>query len=288
MFNLSRKKLIIILVLTISSGMLTGCFSKLKAEKEVKQEAITMFTAKDYANAALKFDEAFNIRKDSRIDASRADILEYKAEALYLSGNYAAADGVYAVLSGAYPEDTDYMDLRVICICKADGDIAAAKALYDASQNKINALNARGRQNDASTSSAGRAYDIHTEALCELTLALSKTEEGSKEALAYYSDITSDDSRLTAKFCNQIGRLYYMGNDYANAINFYEKGLALNGDDNTVKALKFNLAVAYEASLNFDKALELFNEYVKNYGGEENALHELSFIKSRVKTTSEN
>ena len=53
-----------------------------------------MFTAKDYANAALKFDEAFNIRKDSRIDASRADILEYKAEALYLSGNYAAADGV--------------------------------------------------------------------------------------------------------------------------------------------------------------------------------------------------
>ena len=121
-----------------------------------------------------------------------------------------------------------------------------------------------------------------------MTLALSKTEEGSKEALAYYSDITSDDSRLTAKFCNQIGRLYYMGNDYANAINFYEKGLALNGDDNTVKALKFNLAVAYEASLNFDKALELFNEYVKNYGGEENALHELSFIKSRVKTTSEN
>ncbi|WP_156797260.1 hypothetical protein [Johnsonella ignava] len=298
MFRINKINLIVVSLIIISSSMLSGCFSELKAEKNAKREAMAMFNAKDYANAAVKFDEAFNIRKGSKIDASRADILEYKAEALYLSGNYSASGGVYALLSEAYPNNTDYMDMRVICICRADEDIVLAKNIYDASEAKLNAAGQKNAGKGDLTSSntvvtatfgtSSGVYNIHVEALCELTTSLSRTDEGATQALAYYSTMALDDARLNAKFCNQIGRLYYMKNDYANAVNFYEKGLSIGGDDKTIKALKFNLAVAYEAGMHFEKALELFEDYVKTYGGEEIALHEISFIKSRIKGKKEN
>lgn len=243
----------------------SGCFAKIKEESAIKAEGISLLQQGSYEEAVLKFDEALGIREGKKIDAARADILKYRAEAEFLLEDYAAADHTYEQLVQAGEGGAEFQAMRVICLSRLGGDLSNAKEIY----------------RRAVAPSADEETNFKT--LCELTDALARSEGGAKEALEYYHAYIEDPSKLDPRLCSHIGRLYMKDQDYRMAIDLFSKGLAMDADPEIKKTMLFHLAVCYEYISDFPKALEFFDGYVKEYGGEEAALHEISFIKSRMR-----
>ncbi len=79
---------------------------------------------------------------------------------------------------------------------------------------------------------------------------------------------------------NQYGAYLINRGDYNNALVYIETGLGLaKGDEQ--KELLFNQAVCYEYIHDYDKAYELFNDYVSKYPDDKAARKELDFLSSR-------
>ncbi|MDO4788193.1 MAG: tetratricopeptide repeat protein [Johnsonella sp.] len=259
-----KKSLRILSVLALLL-LCSGCFEKIKEESAIKAEGIKLLQEGSYEEALVKFDEALRVREGKKIDAARADILKYRAEAEFLLEDYAAADHTYQQLAESGEGGAEFNAMRVICLSRQGGDLSKAKELY----------------RRMLSSSADEELNFKT--LCELTDALARSENGTKEALEYYYVYLEDPSKLDSRLCSHIGNLYLKDEDYMKAIEFFSKGLAMDADEETKKSMMFNLAVCHEYISDFPKALELFDQYVKEYGGEEAALHEISFIKSRIR-----
>lgn len=83
-----------------------------------------------------------------------------------------------------------------------------------------------------------------------------------------------------AEIYNQYGAYLLNRGQYANALVYIENGLELE-DSATEQALLYNQAVCYEYLNDYTKALELFNEYIKNYPLDKAAQREIQFLESR-------
>lgn len=264
-FSKLIKRICAISLILLAGILFTGCFASEKQESELKSEGINLLQQGNYEAAIIKFDEALAIRANKKIDRARADILKYRAEAEFLAQDYRAADYTYTQLGETQDDAVQFQMMRVICLSRTGENLEEAKALYNQVEN------------------SSVEETVKLKALAELTAALSLTREGSAQALEYYRAYIEGESEPDASLCNHIGTLYIRNEEYDEAIAVYTKGLEMNPDTDIKKALLFNLAVAYEHTSSFERALEVFDEYVKEYGGEEAALHEIAFIKSRMR-----
>jgi tetratricopeptide (TPR) repeat protein len=68
--------------------------------------------------------------------------------------------------------------------------------------------------------------------------------------------------------------------EYEEALKVFEAGSA-SAAGLTLQQLKFNEAVCYEYLGRYDKALQLFESYVEEFGSDEKAEHEIAFLVTR-------
>lgn len=92
---------------------------------------------------------------------------------------------------------------------------------------------------------------------------------------AYIAAVPADAVAL-----NELGEIMLEKERYAEAVLYFEQGLACEVISNT-RALMHNLVVAYEYNGEFDKAWEIIQQYVSLFPGDEEAEREYIFLKNR-------
>ncbi len=88
------------------------------------------------------------------------------------------------------------------------------------------------------------------------------------------------DKHESAEVWNQLGLCKLKTDDYAGALEAFEKGMSIDGN-NIQQILKYNEIVAYEYLNDFKKAAVLMEEYLKVYPDDAKALREYEFLKTR-------
>ncbi|MCC8126191.1 MAG: tetratricopeptide repeat protein [Clostridiales bacterium] len=74
--------------------------------------------------------------------------------------------------------------------------------------------------------------------------------------------------------------------DYEGALSVIQQGMAVD-DGSAAADLAYNQAVAYEYRGEYEKALELFEEYIARFGSDENVEKEITFLQSRTGDSSD-
>lgn len=101
-----------------------------------------------------------------------------------------------------------------------------------------------------------------------------------ENALYYYIQHLNESDTIIVTVYNQIGSCYIKTGKYKEALNYIEKGLALQQVD-TMQVLKKNEIVAYEKLGMFDIAYEKIKEYRIEYPEDKDAEKEEAFLKTR-------
>lgn len=125
-----------------------------------------------------------------------------------------------------------------------------------------------------------------------------------EKAMSLYQDALKEGIKHGQVY-NQMGLCQMAEKDYRGALDSFDQGYetfvtghslgsgaepaqawaALAGDAQAdralLKELVYNRAVAYEYLSEYKKALELFEDYVSVFGSNEDAEHEIAFLKTR-------
>lgn len=97
----------------------------------------------------------------------------------------------------------------------------------------------------------------------------------------YAMYIENESTIESAAVYNQIASCHMKLNQYKEALAYIEKGIDMN-DITKIKALKRNEIVVYEHLSNFEKAYSLMKDYVNKYPQDDEAVKELTFLKTRL------
>lgn len=113
--------------------------------------------------------------------------------------------------------------------------------------------------------------------LCRSYIALDNTKAAT-EVIEQYGDIAQSSPTLLGL----LGSIRMKQEKYDEAAEAFEQGLrAAQAGTDEMRTLMYNRAVAYEYMGDFEKAKELFTSYLEQYSGDEDARHELEFLRTR-------
>lgn len=237
----------------------TGCAGS-ASKNAYREEGIKALNEGNYESALEAFDKAMD-SSGKLVGKFDKDVLKYRAEAEFLSGDYAAASDTYSILikvDGGRPE---YYNMRAVSRAES-GDLDGAVEDYK-----------KGVQLDTQMNAPGRL-----EALLAVGAAMEKNGSQS-DAMALYQEALSKGEQ-SAGLYNRMG-LCSMGEEkWDEAIAYFEKGLSMT-DSSSVPELLFNQAVANEYKGEFKAALDLMEQYVSLHGSDEEAEREITFLKTR-------
>ena len=243
--------------------LLAGCGGNRR--EEYRTAGIEQLQSGDYAAAMESFGLALEQSK-GKVTAFELDVLKYRAEAEYLLEDYQAAAHTYDVLLQVDEVNLDYYLYRCLALAKA-GDLPAAVEVFQSAR----ALLAE-TPDEAGTAKLMRVVQ-------DLGAMLESQAEYRDTALSLYQEL-ADGGYHSAVLFNRMGLNRIEAKDYDGAISLFEKGLQA-GDAGQVKELRFNQAVAYEYKAEYKRALELFEDYIAEYGEDEEARKEINFLRTR-------
>ena len=112
--------------------------------------------------------------------------------------------------------------------------------------------------------------------VCRSRIALNDTE-GAKEVI----DSFGSKADTSADLLSLLGSILMKQKKYSEAAETYERAVTAAKGTPELQNTLFNRAVAYEYAGDFEKAAKLFEEYLKQYSGDEEAKRELRFLKTR-------
>ena len=249
----------LLIVLTLILTMSAGCGKK-ENRYTYRDDGIKALSEGNYKDAIQSFDQAIDTKK-GLVGKFDMDVLKYRAEAEYLSGDYQAAVGSYDILIKVDGEKPEYYNMRSASKAGA-GDDDGAIADY----NKSNELDpdgkAPGRMN--ALLAAGAAMEKAGSASDAMTLYESAAAGGEAGPMIY----------------NRMGLCKMAQKDWDGALESFQKGLSAP-EANGVPELMFNIAVVYERKGEFKKALDTMEQYVSAHGPDEEAQREITFLESR-------
>lgn len=254
-----------ILWISICAGILAaaaGCGSSTAERQALRLQGIEKIDAGDYSGAISDLDQALSLGRGS-VGELEVDILKYRAEAEYLAGDYSAAAHTYDIPMQVDGERSEYVRLRCISsIRSGDADTALEDfmTLYEAAKS--------GKESDAEIGSL----------VADVGKALEDAGRQA-EAMEIYQQAETD-GLASAEVYNSIGMGQMEEGDYASALEFFEKGLE-SSDGQANADLMFNRAVALEYQGNYEEALAAFEEYTARFGQDEQAEHEMEFLRTR-------
>lgn len=283
----------VILIGAIAVGTVKVVSSVASSKKrQFRQDGIEKLDSGDYAGAIEAFDTALE-KSGKKSETFNADVLRYRAEAEYKLRDYEAALHTYGLLAEMEPKTPLYQYAASMCYARL-GDTDQAIASYEAGDALETEKTAGTGRLEALTMAGGACVDAG-----EYEKAMSLYETALKEGIKH------------GQIYNQMGLCQMAEKDYQGALDSFEQGYetfvtghnlgsgaeaaqaaaALAGgedgqaapasDLSLLKELVYNRAVAYEYLSQYQKALELFEDYVNVFGSNEDAEHEIAFLKTR-------
>lgn len=243
-------------VLLLAALFLGGCAPKVKYE--LRETAIGQMEAGDYAAAVQTFNEALE-NSDGFVGRFELDVLKYRAEAEYRSGDPAAAAETYHILWQVDEEKTEYLS-RTCAMLVLSGQLDAALEAY------------------------ARLYEAQPSGgdTMAVLLALGKALRGAGrdgEAAAILQQAV-DDGAQNGELYDQLALCEMKVGEYDQALAFIEKGLAIGGTAREM--LLFDQAAAREGKLDFAGALSALETYVREFGSTDAVAKEIAFLRTRV------
>ncbi len=236
--------------------LLAGCGSGEKYE--LREDAIAQMERGDYAMAAATFDKALQ-SSDGFVGEFELDVLKYRAEAEYLSGDYEAAAETYGILCQVDEKDADrYRGLRgTMYILNGQPDEAASE--YEALREK----------------------DPDGEDTQTLLLALGKAleEAGRHEEAAELFEEAMNSGMKNGELYHRAALTAMDAGDADKAMEYINEGLDL-GDESGAQLL-IDKAAVLEQEQDFSGALSALEDYERRYGRTEETEKEIAFLKTR-------
>jgi tetratricopeptide (TPR) repeat protein len=256
-----RKKAYAIAVLGAAFvfAMVAGC-GKNVTKYTFRDAGIEALEQGNYKNAIESFDKAID-STSGLVGKFDTDVLKYRAEAEYLSEDYKAASDTYDVLMEINGEKPEYLNMRSVSRVGA-GDYEGAVKDFRKSQEMDPEKKAPG----------------YWKALLAAGEALEQSGE-EDEAMNLYQTAV-DAGRKSAELYNRMGLLSMKKKDWEGAELYFTRGDSAP-DSAQVPELLFNRAVAMEYKGDFNKALELMQQYLSVCGTDEDAKREITFLKTR-------
>ncbi len=136
-----------------------------------------------YVEAIGQLNQALKLRKSGKIDASKLDILAYRAEAEFKMEDYVAAENTYLLISDLDENKMEYIDMAVVSICRGSKDLDEAKELYEI------------------TRTAQQDSNAHKFARDELVKLIRAQGGDMDEALSYYREYM-EETEMNPRFEN--------------------------------------------------------------------------------------
>lgn len=265
-------------------------------KRQYRAEGMEKLAAGDYAGAIGSFDTALE-KSGKRAEDFNRDVLLYRADAEFLLKDYNAALHTYDLLLETDPNRPEYMYRQSSCYAQMGDTEQAVKRYQEAWAADKKDKPAVGRQ----------------EALLAAGSACVDAKEYDR-AMALYEDAIKDGMEH-GEIYNQMGLCQMAAEDYQSAFDLFDKGYqvtnaarnaGMSGDEarktgdkdkeekdekdekddkkadgELLKELAYNRAVACEHLQQYEKALGLFQDFVKEFGPNEDAEHEIAFLKTR-------
>lgn len=255
-------------------------------KRQFRQDGIEKLVSGDYAGAIEAFDAALE-KSGKKSEGFNSDVLGYRAEAEYKLRDYEAAVHTYGLLLEMKPDTAVYLYAQSMCYAHL-GDTDDAIDRYKAGNAALKDDKAEAGKLEALFAAGGACVDAG-----EYEKAMSLYQDALKEGIKH------------GQVYNQMGLCQMAEKDYRGALDSFDQGYetfvtghslgsgaepaqawgALAGDAQAdralLKELVYNRAVAYEYLSEYKKALELFEDYVSVFGSNEDAEHEIAFLKTR-------
>lgn len=283
-----------------------------KARKELRMAGIEKMDAGDFSGAMAEFEAALQTAK-KKPGAFEIDVLKYRAEAEYKLEDYLAAAHTYETLLQVDEERPEYL-YRMALMRSMVGDIdGALQAYQDGYRLEQEAEGQSGKKAKAADGekdtggekgAAGEGADDRegaggaagqpaapfgqTEALAAVARACLDAQRG-EDAVALYEDAIRNGTTDPSVF-NSLGLIYLEEERYEGALGFFEQAVQIGTENGgslderealAAQEASFNQAVVYERLGQFQTALQYFQAYVAQYGADEAAQKEITFLQTR-------
>lgn len=242
--------------------LISGC-GRSQEEKQLRLAGIEQLDQGNYEEAIASFEQALKAA-DGKVGNMELDILKYRGEAEYKSGDFLAAAHTYDVLIQVDGQLPEYLYGRSICYAGA-GQLEEAGADYTQARNMDVQMD--------------REVSWNMEALLALGKGYQAAGENQKAADLYDSAIAGG-AIASAEMYNVLGAAQIEAGMYDKALQLLDQGIAL-GDQEAMGDLMYNKAVALEYSGEFSRALDLFLQYKASYGSDEKLEKEIAFLSTR-------
>lgn len=287
---------------------LAGCGIS-KERLEARETGIALLESGDYDGAIAQFEEL--IAGATQVTDFETDILKYRAKAEFLSGDAEAAAYTYDILNQVDEKKAEYCYLGALCLAK-NGDPEGARRQIDAGR-ELDTHAERPGFTEAMEALAAAYTDAKDESGAEgvyhelIVLGINAAKNYNRLALAAirrgeYEQALELIAEGLAADDGAVGEGEAAGQgDSADNRAAGAGGAAGQGDSagqgsaasgtagtdqdfaagNAKRDLRFNEAVCYEYLGDFERALELFRNYVSEFGSDKKAEHEIAFLETR-------
>lgn len=260
---------------------------------QLRKDGIEKLNSGDLEGAVADFDAALEKsgNKSNKPSAFNADVLWYRAEAELLLKDYEAASHTYDLITEQGGDKISCLYMKAVCAEKLENKDAAVSYYREALGQEKEENRSAGYEEalTAAGSACVKAQDYDTaKSLYEEALNSGKTGE-----------------KLESRIYNQLGLCQMAEEDYDTAANSFDQGYnalitgyqagtgaeleqaaaTIPQEDTAgmalLKELAYNKAVCLEYSGQYRAAQTEFEHYISVFGADENAQHEIDFLKTR-------
>ncbi len=260
---------------------------------QLRKNGIEKLNIGDLEGAVADFDAALEKsgNKSNKPSAFNADVLWYRAEAELLLKDYEAASHTYDLITEQGGDKISCLYMKAVCAEKLEDKDSAVSYYKEALGQEKEGEHSAGYEEalTAAGSACVNAQDFDTaKSLYEEALNSGKTGE-----------------KLESRIYNQLGLCQMAEEDYNTAADSFDKGYnaliteykagtgaeleqaaaAIPQEDAAglalLKELAYNKAVCLEYSGQYSTAQAEFEHYISVFGADENAQHEIDFLKTR-------
>ena len=284
--------IVLIGLLIFGAVKLVGKFAGSGKDK-LRKDGIEKLNAGDPEGAIADLDAALEKagNKSNKPSVFNADVLWYRAEAELLLKDYEAASHTYDLIAEQGGDKISCLYMKAVCAEKL-GDKDSAVSYY---------REALGQEKEGSRSAGFEEALIAAGSACVNGQDFDTAKSLYEEAL----NSGKTGEKLESRIYNQLGLCQMAEADYNTAADSFDKGYnalitgykagtgaeldqaaaAVPQEDiqgmTLLKELAYNKAVCLEYSGQYRAAQAEFEHYISVFGADENAQHEIDFLKTR-------